>query len=442
MDFQNLNKKFNLCIYIVIFFSIFLFLIGFFFQENSAGAGGFKGDFQNVWNNLSIFKNNDFKEGLKATAGIGEIKYASSRTPLIYILNAYLNPFAGSKNVYILSIFFFSIFIFFLFYLSLKKKYKNEYQSPYIVFLSCLILLSPYFRTSSYWGLEENFGIFAVLLSFIFFMKVKEMNKTTSNYDIFLLALFSSLGVYFDHKLVVIPFYFLFNLLLEVKISLRKKFNLSLFYLIFSIPFIYLINLWGNIIPVRDAELRGTLQTVYLENIGFALTIIAFYMVPFLFLKEQSLFNILKNKIKNTNFYIILIILIAYVLVLINFNIIEKEFLGNGIIYKFSIIVFSNFELSKIFLYISFFISALIIYLYIDSPKDYIFIFYLVLSSILVTPLLQEYFDPLILILILLFFNTRIFLNYKGLFFIYSYFLIFLIIANLHYSLNIFSYFG
>ena len=442
MDFQNLNKKFNLCIYIVIFFSIFLFLIGFFFQENSAGAGGFKGDFQNVWNNLSIFKNNDFKEGLKATAGIGEIKYASSRTPLIYILNAYLNPFAGSKNVYILSIFFFSIFIFFLFYLSLKKKYKNEYQSPYIVFLSCLILLSPYFRTSSYWGLEENFGIFAVLLSFIFFMKVKEMNKTTSNYDIFLLALFSSLGVYFDHKLVVIPFYFLFNLLLEVKISLRKKFNLSLFYLIFSIPFIYLINLWGNIIPVRDAELRGTLQTVYLENIGFALTIIAFYMVPFLFLKEQSLFNILKNKIKNTNFYIIFIILIAYVLVLINFNIIEKEFLGNGIIYKFSIIVFSNFELSKIFLYISFFISALIIYLYIDSPKDYIFIFYLVLSSILVTPLMQEYFDPLILILILLFFNTRIFLNNKGLFFIYSYFLIFLIIANLHYSLNIFSYFG
>ena len=49
------------------------------------------------------------------------------------------------------------------------------------------------------------------------------MNKTTSNYDIFLLALFSSLGVYFDHKLVVIPFYFLFNLLLEVKISLRKN---------------------------------------------------------------------------------------------------------------------------------------------------------------------------------------------------------------------------
>ena len=131
-------------------------------------------------------------------------------------------------------------------------------------------------------------------------------------------------SVYFDHKLVVIPFYFLFNLLLEVKISLRKKFNLSLFYLIFSIPFIYLINLWGNIIPVRDAELRGTLQTVYLENIGFALTIIAFYMVPFLFLKEQSLFNILKNKIKNMNFYIIFIILIAYVLVLINFNIIEK----------------------------------------------------------------------------------------------------------------------
>ena len=144
MDFQNLNKKFNLCIYIVIFFSIFFFLIGFFFQENSAGAGGFKGDFQNVWNNLSIFKNNDFKEGLKATAGIGEIKYASSRTPLIYILNAYLNPFAGSKNVYILSIFFFSIFIFFLFYLSLKKNIKMSIKVLILYFyhaLSCSALI-------------------------------------------------------------------------------------------------------------------------------------------------------------------------------------------------------------------------------------------------------------------------------------------------------------
>ena len=85
MVFQNLNKNFKSYIFIVIFFTILLFLIGFFFQENSAGAGGFEGDFQHVWNNLSIFENNDFRDGLKATAGTGDVKYISSRTPLIYI---------------------------------------------------------------------------------------------------------------------------------------------------------------------------------------------------------------------------------------------------------------------------------------------------------------------------------------------------------------------
>jgi hypothetical protein len=440
MVFQNLNKNFKSYIFIVIFFTILLFLIGFFFQENSAGAGGFEGDFQHVWNNLSIFENNDFRDGLKATAGTGDVKYISSRTPLIYILNAYLNPLAVNKYSYILSIFIFSIFTYCLFYLSLKKKYKDKINNSFIIFLSCIILLSPYFRTSSYWGLEENFGIFTIFISFIFFLKIK--NKNSNNFDILLLAFFSSLCVYFDHKFVIIPLYFLSNLLIEDKISLRKKFNLSLFYIVFSTPFMYLIYLWGNIIPVRDAGVRGTLQTIHIENIGFSLTIIAFYLAPFLFLKKENIFFLFKNKIKNPNMYIFFIFLIIYVLMLINFNSIERVFLGNGIVYKFSIIIFGNFELSKIFLYFIFFISALIIYLYIDDIKDYLFIFYLIFSSILVTPLLQEYFDPLILILVLLFFNTKLYFNFTKLLFIYSYFFIFLLFANLHYGLNIFSYFG
>ena len=192
MIFQNLNKNFNLYIFIVIFFTILLFLIGFFFQENSAGAGDYEGDFQNVWHNLSIFKDNDFRDGLKATAGTGEVKYLSSRTPLLYILNAYLNPLVESKYSYIISIFIFSIFTYCLFYFSLKNKYKDKIHSSFIIFLSCIILLSPYFRTSSYWGLEENFGIFTIFISFIFFTRIKKKNNSANNFDILLLTFFSS----------------------------------------------------------------------------------------------------------------------------------------------------------------------------------------------------------------------------------------------------------
>ena len=110
----------------------------------------------------------------------------------------------------------------------------------------------------------------------------------------------------------------------------------------FSIPFLYLIYLWENIIPVGDAEVRGTLQKIYFENIGFSLTIIAFYLFPFLFLKKENLFYVLKNKIKSLNIYIFFIFLVIYILILINFNPLEREFLGNGIVYKFSIIIFDK----------------------------------------------------------------------------------------------------
>ena len=116
-----------------------------------------------------LFKNIGLWEGLDATAGIGENKYKSSRPPLVYILNAYFNPFSNSKESYITSIFFFSIFTFISFFSTLKKRYDKELDNSSIILVSSIILLSPYFRTSSYWGLEENFGLFTSLISVFFF---------------------------------------------------------------------------------------------------------------------------------------------------------------------------------------------------------------------------------------------------------------------------------
>ena len=56
------------------FFSIFLillsissFFIGFIYGENSAGAGGFDGDFKHTWGNLQLFLNNDLGTALSVT---------------------------------------------------------------------------------------------------------------------------------------------------------------------------------------------------------------------------------------------------------------------------------------------------------------------------------------------------------------------------------------
>ena len=81
---------------ILILLSISSFFIGFIYGENSAGAGSAKGDFPALWKNLQIFLNNDIITALNFTNDL-DSGYKSSRTPLLYILHAYLNPFAENK---------------------------------------------------------------------------------------------------------------------------------------------------------------------------------------------------------------------------------------------------------------------------------------------------------------------------------------------------------
>ena len=165
-------------------------------QENSAGAGGLKGDFNHVWNNLSLFKNNNFWTALDSTAGLNEYKYKSNRPPLIYILNAYFNPFAGNKGDFFSSIFIFSFFTYILFFYSLKKIYINHINNFYIFILSSIILLSPYFSDKFFLGIGRKFWNFFQQLSLSFFFnKIKFENEKIEQL-IYFLQLFLVLFVF------------------------------------------------------------------------------------------------------------------------------------------------------------------------------------------------------------------------------------------------------
>ena len=56
MRISNHYKSISL---LLILLSIASFFIGFFYGENSAGAGTLYHDFDNVWRNLQIFLNTD-----------------------------------------------------------------------------------------------------------------------------------------------------------------------------------------------------------------------------------------------------------------------------------------------------------------------------------------------------------------------------------------------
>ena len=66
---------------ILIVLAIASYFFGFYFDENSAGAGGYDGDFQHIYNNLKIFLNNDL------ATSISHSDYLDSRPPTSYILH-------------------------------------------------------------------------------------------------------------------------------------------------------------------------------------------------------------------------------------------------------------------------------------------------------------------------------------------------------------------
>ena len=419
---------FSLSIIILIYF-----FYGFFTNENAAGAGGYNGDFKLIWQNLTLFK-----EGI--IVNLNNYNYNDSRPPLSYILHILLNPFTYNIEVFRLSNFLISFLIPFLLYFSIKEKYSYLDKSL-ILLLSLTVTLSPYFRTTSFWALGENYGLIFLLLSYLTYTNLKKnlINYTLSKklLIIFFLCLFSSAIVYFDQKLVFVPFLVLV-LILNFKIKVNLKIYSIFLFFIFSSPYLYLIYLWGSLIPTAAYEARGVGSSINLFHPGYCLTILIVAIFPFFFISNLNL-KIIKNKIFNRNIIYIFIVFLIYSL-LINFvgDFENLRIQGKGAFYKLSIILLENQNMRLIFTLISFFLSIIFIYFTFEDKNDLLIISYFAFLSLFTFPFYQEYLDPLFYILIFSFFKTRFkFEDKKSTYLLVLYFFVFSLSSKYYYQITI-----
>ena len=107
---------------------------------------------------------------------------------------------------------------------------------------------------------------------------------------------------------------------------------------------------------------------------------------------------------------------------------------GNGVFYKLATIFFNSLLYQKLFLGIIIFISTVIILYYFSTLYDRLIILYFLLLSVAINPMYQEYYDPLIVIMIFTFFKEKINLSFEKLSFIFTYFLIFFVGAFIYYN--------
>ena len=430
INYINRFNFFQAVSILLIFLAFLSFFLGFYFDENSAGAGGPLGDFAHIYNNFNIFLNNDLK------TAIAHPDYVDNRPPTSYILHNLLNPFAEDKLNYRRSVFLISLTIPILFYFSLKKNFKDT-ENVILILISSTILLSPYFRTTAFWGLQENYAFFFLFLTFISMSFLKENNNELSIKDyvqIIIITFLSSACFYFDQKLIIIPSICFFKIILS-KNKIKLKFFTIICYFIFSLPYIYFMKVWGSLIPVPEARPDG----LYIDHLGYASTIIAFYLLPLLFFKEIKLNLLIKNFFLNKKSYLLILPFILYLFFLLSsFEFSEKLSQGNGYgyIHKVSFLIFDDLLYRSIFVCLSFFISWIIILISLDKKvTEYFVLIYFFILSIIMWPMYQEYFDPVIIVLAFTFFNLKIYPKYLNSIILYIYLSIFLISANIYYLL-------
>ncbi len=420
-----LNDAFPILVSLFIFSYYFY---GFITDENSAGAGPY--DFELIWSNLQLFKENIFNN-------LDSQIYNDSRPPLSYILHVLFNTFTDNKENFRTTVFLISFLVPILFFFSIRKKFNNLNNSL-LLLLTSIITLSPYFRTTAYWGLGENYGLICILLTFLFFEKIKnnklEYNFFSKNILFFLpLCFFSSLCIYFDQKLIFVPAY-CFYLILKAKIDFKHKILTMIYYFVFALPFLYLIYLWGGIMPPTAADARsfGIMQ-LHPFHLGYCLSMIAFYIFPLILFTNFKIEKFCKNIFSEKYLYLSMVFSI-YLIVLIffgNFN--DLPLIGKGFVHKFLELIFENTNVKLLFTLIIFFISGIIIIEYFKYKIELIFVIYFSFLSIFTFPFQQEYLDPLIFLLAFTFFKTKLNINVKTTYAVVFYFLIFSLSSNIYY---------
>ena len=279
----RLKDNYKIILILLIFLSTISFFLGFYFDENSAGAGLYTGDFGLIWKNLQIFLNNNITDSLIHS------DYVDSRAPTAYIFHELFNPFVKTKIGFRRSVFFISLLLPIFFYLCLKQKFKKN-ENLLLILISSIVFLSPYFRTSAFWGLQENYGLIFLLLTYLFYDKFLQNNDVKGfkiYFQLFLINFFSSCALYFDTKLIIIPIICYFKIIFSGK-EIKLKLFSTLIYFIFSLPYIYLIIIWVSFLPPEIDVARKVGDKLFLGHIGYSSTIVALYILPILFFNEKS----------------------------------------------------------------------------------------------------------------------------------------------------------
>ena len=399
-----LNKAvlLKLIVICLIFVSFFL---GYFLRENAVGGGA---EFYDLtWPITQSFKK-DFLFTIKNYASFGD-----GTIPFSHIINAYLNPSSDIIENFQLSTTIISFVIFSIFALILKKTFTHVNFID-ILLTSSVLLLLPFFRTSAFWGKNENYGWLFCILALYFFSEIKkDLSNNPKNRDILNIILFcftSACALYARQALVFLPISYLLYLFFNS--ANKKTIIISIIsFVIFAIPAFLLILIWGNVFPVenfQDGKFFGRWLNFnhILKNFPILLSFFGFYLLPILIIEFlNSEFKDFFSKYFKSFFFALIIFVFLSQINLLNY-LGDYKMAGGAILKVNYLIQKNNFFLLLVFSSIGF--SILIRFITEDIKNNAVILLPILIIFGFPQLLYQEYVEPLILIIFFLALKTNL----------------------------------
>ena len=423
-----MNKFFDKNYYLIFFLFYLTIVVGFYFNEDS--LGGAKHDYIYHLKFVSLFKENNFIDGLKL---FGAPNYEVRNSPFFYIIYAFFDNYFSLETLRKFNTII-SLFIAIAFFKCLKIRFKNE-KNIILSLISCFIFLSPTVRSLSVWPYPLLWGILFFIISlfyYLLFLESKETNKEIK-YAI-LTTLFIILAAYIHPPLAVFNLFYLFNFYKYLKNS--NIFLIILINILFIIPaVIFLIENGIFFLKTTGVDVGIGTSLNFFNKIIIISTIILYFLFPII-----NPFKLIKEIIHNLNHIKILLFILITILLSFFFNYEFTAIHGGGFVHKFSHVLFGN----DIFLFVIFFISIICFYILFNNKiNNYIIYLLIILSNIQYT-IYNKYYDILVVILFFIIsdidIKKRFFEDRKILFFFYFIYLFYYLVTVFKISIYKFIY--
>ena len=413
-------------IYLLPIITFISLLLGFYFGEDSLGAG--KEDYEY---HIKYFLN--FSENFYKTYdefGLDQENSSVRNSPIFYMFfSIFLKLGISLENLKFIN--FLIIIPFFIFFFKCLEIKYSEINLENKLILSSILFLSPTIRTLLIWPYPLIWALCFFLISLYFFL----IFENTKNFKekikfAYLNLFFLTISAYFTPNFSLFSIFFLYKFFLFYKLK-KETFIIILINLILASPAIYFIiskdyYLFNSTISTIDNYIKYNLSNkiIIISSMCFL------FFLPFM--QTKKLINQINKAFKIDNTFFILLLFICINLYYYNFNLGPSNS-GGGIFYHLSNLLFNN---SLILFFVFFIFVYLLKYLNLYNFNN-IFLFVILVFYNLQFTIYYKYFDPLIFFILLFmikFDNLKIIERSK------KYYLFYLIFLTLNFSKQFLTY--